>query len=181
MTESAGRYSSASVRSIDQRSFRGAYRVTGASVAVILTKVDGLGVRGITCTSAVSLSADPPMALVCVDVRTEFREHVREAGGFTINYLAEQYTDIAKAFAAQGRELSHLRRALVTGRTGLPTLAYGTVSTLECSLQSDYLSGDHWILTGHIVNARYQIDERPLVYADGAFTGTATPTYRSSR
>lgn len=172
LADSSRAAATSAVPSTDGRSFRGAFRGVAASVAVMLTSTNAGGVRGLTCTSAVSLSACPPMALVCVDVRTGFCELVRQSGGFSINYLAERFAQIATAFAGNDDDLSHLSRAVVAGRTGVPTLAYGTISVLECVLDTASLAGDHWIVTGHISHARYQFDEDPLVYTRGSYRGT---------
>ena len=54
----------------EPRVFRGAFRALAAPVAVLLVAIPGGGVRGMTATSAVSLSGEPPMVLICPDDKT---------------------------------------------------------------------------------------------------------------
>lgn len=151
--------------------FRRAFARVPAAVAVLLTCEPDGAVRGITCTSAGSLSADPPMAIACVDQRTGLAPVIEAAGRFSVNYLAGDREWLARAFATAGRSLDGLGPVVVDGRTGVPVLASGTVAVVECTLEAMYRGGDHWVLHGLVRHARSQPDADPLVHRAGRYSG----------
>lgn len=149
--------------------FRRAFGQVPAAVAVLLASEPDGAVRGITCTSAGSLSVDPPMAVVCVDDRTGLARIVAATGRFSINYLAGDRAWLARAFASAGRSLDGLGVTVVAGRTGVPVLASGTTAVVECALDACHRGGDHWVLHGLVRHARYQHDTEPLLYHAGRY------------
>jgi flavin reductase (DIM6/NTAB) family NADH-FMN oxidoreductase RutF len=149
--------------------FQQAFRQVPGPVAVVLATVPGGAVRGITCTSATSLSGGPPMATFSVDVKTRFADAVREAGRFSINYLAADRADWARAFARGGASLAALAHIVGSGRSSVPTLSSGTCAVLECRLADVVPGGDHWIVTGTVAHARRQSDAPALLYAGGRY------------
>lgn len=153
----------------DVQRFRRSFRGVAGSVAVILTDDGSGGVRGVTCTSAVSLSIDPPMMVLCLDDRTRMRELIESAGGFSTNYLASDYVWVAKAFAGRNQALDDAALSVLSGRTGVPTLGFGTTSVLECQVDSIHSGGDHSILCGRVQHARFQHDAAPLLYGAGHY------------
>lgn len=156
-------------KTAEPRVFRGAFRALAAPVAVLLVATPGGGVRGMTATSAVSLSGEPPMVLICPDAKTGMAELAQEAGVFSINFLAHGFDSIARAFSSAGRTLDGVVPKIVLGQTGVPTLSFGTVSVLECELAYSYPGGDHSILCGLVRHARFQADAAPMLYGSGAY------------
>lgn len=149
--------------------FRRVFGQVPAPVAVLLASEPDGSVRGITCTSAGSLSVDPPMAVVCVDDRTGLARIVAATGRFSINYLAGDRAWLARAFASAGQSLDGLGVTVVAGRTGVPVLASGTTAVVECTLDACHRGGDHWVLHGLVRHARYQHDTEPLLYRAGNY------------
>lgn len=158
---------------IGQESFRRVYRHVPLPVAIVLTDgIDGV-VRGVTCTSATSLSADPPMAVFSVDDKTAFADEVRASGAFSINYLAADRASWARAFAGAGASLDRLAGALGRGRCSSPVLQSGTTVVLECWLVQIVQGGDHWMVSGVIAHARWQADTSALLFCGGRYGGFA--------
>jgi len=149
--------------------FRRAFRHVPGPVAVVLTTTDSGTVQGITCTSATSLSADPPMAIFSVDLKTRFADVVAACGRFSINYLADDRDGWAVAFSRGGSSLSQISHVIRPGRTGVPTLGAGTAVVLECSVDQTVPAGDHTIVTGFINHVRTQSDAELLVYLAGRY------------
>lgn len=147
------------------RTFR---RVPGP-VAVVLTRTADGPVRGITCTSAASLSGSPPMMVFSVDVKTAFADEVRLSRRYSVNFLASDRHAWARAFSVGGAALDALVPVLRDGRGGAPTLATGTAAVLECDVVDIVPGGDHWIVTGRITDTRVQTDAAPLLYLGGRF------------
>ncbi|HEX6470090.1 MAG TPA: flavin reductase family protein [Streptosporangiaceae bacterium] len=158
--------------------FRQAFRRVPAPVAVLLVHAEGGGILGLTCTSAASLSADPPMAVVCVDDKTGVTHAIRQAGRFSVNFLAADRAEWAHAFSSRGRRLDALAGVVGTGRTEVPVLRTGTTSVLECGVAAIHSGGDHWIVCGLVSHARFQADTEPLIYLAGrygVFAGDPSP------
>ncbi|RAJ56576.1 flavin reductase (DIM6/NTAB) family NADH-FMN oxidoreductase RutF [Streptomyces sp. Amel2xB2] len=168
-------------RAVEHTLFRSAFRQVASPVAVLLARTGRGGTRGITCTSAVSLSGRPPMLLVAVDDKTGMTATVRETGRFSVNFLAADRAAWAHAFSSRDQDLGELASVIVPGRTPVPTLAAGTSAVLECRTADVHRGGDHWILCGTVVHARFQADTEPLLYLGGSYgtfhsaTGTAAP------
>lgn len=156
-------------RPVENIRFRHAFRQVPAPVAIVLVHREQGGVLGITCTSATSLSGDPPMALVSVDDKTGVERAVRTAGRFSVNFLAADRAEWARAFSSRGRNLEALAAVIGTGRTPVPTLRTGTTAVLECGVEAIHQGGDHWIVCGLVSHARFQPDTEPLVYLDGHY------------
>lgn len=161
-------------RAVEGIRFRHAFRRVPAPVAIVLVHGEAGGVLGITCTSAASLSGDPPMALVCVDDKTGVERAIRTAGRFSVNFLAADRAEWAGMFSARGRDLGALSGVVGTGRSPVPVLRTGTTAVLECGVAAIHDGGDHWIVCGLVSHARSQSDAEPLVYLDGRY-GTFSP------
>lgn len=149
--------------------FRYSLRQVPAAVSVVLTRSAAGAIRGVTCTSATSVSADPPMALVCVGARTGVADLVREDGWFSINVLAADRSAIARAFTVGGNAIDPDAVRVGPGRSGVPVLITGTVCVLECQLAAVHPGGDHWVLHGTVRHARFQADVHPLCYCRGTY------------
>jgi flavin reductase (DIM6/NTAB) family NADH-FMN oxidoreductase RutF len=149
--------------------FRRAYRRVPGAVAVVLVQTDDGPVRGITCTSATSLSGEPPMTLLSVDTKTLFADEVRLARRYSINYLAADREGWARAFAQGGASLAELAHVIGPGRTAAPVLRSGTTCVLECELAEIFPGGDHWVITGHVAHVRVQADAPALLYEAGRY------------
>ncbi|MEU5906633.1 flavin reductase family protein [Micromonospora sp. NPDC047467] len=156
-------------RLVETPRFRAAFRQVPAPVAILLVPGGAAGVTGLTCTSATSLSGEPPMVMVAVDTKTGLAPLAEQAGRFSVNYLAADRTAWARAFATRGRDLDDLAAAVVAGRTPVPTLATGTTAVLECRTTTIQQGGDHWILCGEVLHARSQTDAEPLLYLNGRY------------
>jgi flavin reductase (DIM6/NTAB) family NADH-FMN oxidoreductase RutF len=148
--------------------FRRSFRGVAGCVAILLAR-DQRGVQGITCTSAGSLSLNPPMIVMCLDDKTNMNPIVSAAGEFSLNYVDTGFAWLARAFSARNQSLDHIAHAVIPGRTGVPTLSYGTTSVLECGLAAIYPGGDHSILVGLVRHARFQYDTAPLLYHAGHY------------
>ncbi|WP_416904360.1 flavin reductase family protein [Micromonospora echinospora] len=154
---------------VEPARFRAAFRQVPAPVAIVLVPGGPAGVTGITCTSATSLSGEPPMVMLAVDEKTRLAPLAEQAGRFSVNYLATDRAPWARAFASRGQDLNELAAVVVAGRTGVPTLATGTTAVLECRTAQVYRGGDHWILCGEVRHARAQTDVEPLLYLGGCY------------
>jgi flavin reductase (DIM6/NTAB) family NADH-FMN oxidoreductase RutF len=151
---------------IDGRLFREAFARVAGSVAVVLAGTPGQDVRAVTCTSAVPVSAEPPMALACLARALGITQLIRETARFSVNFLAGDRAATADAFAGRRPAPAAPHSVVVAGRTGVPTLCTGTVVVLECGLVAVHPGGDHEIVVGEIRHARVQHDAHILLHGE---------------
>lgn len=140
-----------------------------SGVAVLTTRTPDGSVAGMTASSVSSVSLDPPLLSVCVDLSAEIHQPLFDVGMFVINILADDQEELSRRFAAKGTD----RFAGVGYRTveaGLPVLN-GTVAHIECRVQHTFPAGDHSIVVGRVVGGRVEERRRPLIYYRGGYGG----------
>ena len=135
---------------------------------VVAAPAEG-GFRGLTATSFVSVSLEPPLVAVGLDALATTTEAVRTARRFSASLLERRQEFLAERFAGRAplvvpdwREVPH---RLSPG--GLPFVD-GAVAWFECSLEQLHDAGDHVIAVGAVTHAERSGGE-PLVYWDRSF------------
>jgi flavin reductase (DIM6/NTAB) family NADH-FMN oxidoreductase RutF len=150
---------------VDKRAaFIDAMRGVANSVTIVTT--DGpAGRRGATVSAFTSVSADPPMVLVCLHRQSTIAALVKANGVFCVNVLSQGAADLARRFAG----------AMETPWDGLdyvgpdaPRLPGAT--TFVARVASVTAQGSHLIIVGE-VEQTVASGARPLIYLDGAFLG----------
>lgn len=144
--------------------FREAMSSICAPVSVVAA-LDGTRPHGTTVSAVTSVSADPPMALVCLDKRSDLLPVIASSGQFSINILSRGQSEVAGAFARKGNdkfvgvewELLH----------DLPRLD-GVLGWVACSTHELVDAGDHVIVIGNVLAAEVS-KEAPLTYFRRAF------------
>jgi flavin reductase (DIM6/NTAB) family NADH-FMN oxidoreductase RutF len=135
------------------------------SGVAIVTTVDADGTpRGLTTTAVSSVSAEPPLLLVCVDRMSRTLPALR-AGRFVVNFLREGRSELARLFASKRDDkFEHVvwRRSA----SGLPILEDDALAWAECVTVHELTTGDHFVLLGQIEEgAGASADEdAPLMY-----------------
>lgn len=122
--------------------------------------------HGLTVNSFTSVSADPPLILVCIDLRCSLLPFFEAAEHFAVNILAEEQRDLSSRFA----EVPEARFDGVLWRKGIndaPILA-GVLSSFECRREQVLEAGDHKVLIGR-VTALESGSGRPLLYFDSRY------------
>lgn len=128
----------------------------------ITTTVDAAGKWwGFTASAFCSLSADPPLILVCVAKSAECHPAFMAGESFAVHFLAEPHQDLALLFARRGADKFAGGNFELSDR-GLPVLRTAS-SILECSVHARHEGGDHTILVGQVEDAMVGPD-RPVVY-----------------
>ncbi len=139
-----------------------------AGVVVVSARL-GTGYRGLTASSLVSISSEPPMVLVGLEREATTRAAVVEAAAFNVSVLTRAQEFIAERFAGRApavdtawREIPHR-----LGTNGIP-LIEGCAAWLECSLVEVHPAGDHDICVGKVEVAVRGVGD-PLILWDRAF------------
>jgi flavin reductase (DIM6/NTAB) family NADH-FMN oxidoreductase RutF len=139
-----------------------------ASVSV-LTVDTGSERLGLTVSSLVSLSLDPPLVGVSLSRDAAMHELLREAGGFTVNLLAGGQEWLAQHFA-RGVPPIGMWHGVDTeeAERGAPLLA-GALGWVECRLVEEHPVGDHTLFVGQVESVRLGSSAPPLVHVDGSY------------
>ena len=142
-----------------------------ATGVTIVTTLDAIGhPHGMTVNSFASVSLDPPLVLVSIDLKNAILGHFLTSSSFAVNILSEQQAEVSRRFSSAAEDRF---RAVPwrNGVTGAPILQ-GALATLECSLAQTLEAGDHIILIGSVRHAQVG-DGRPLVFFNSAYVRIA--------
>ncbi|GHB70998.1 monooxygenase [Streptomyces viridiviolaceus] len=142
-----------------------------ASGITVVAALDGAEPVGFACQSFASLSLDPPLVMLSVGKASTSWPRIERAGRFCVNILAEDQREVCAALGARGGQ----KFATVPWRPS----PYGTVvidgalATVDCRLAAVHEAGDHYIVTGEVVDLAARENGRPLLYFRSRFaTGT---------
>lgn len=131
----------------------------------IVTTVDQEGnPRGLTCNAFSSVSADPPMLLVCLDRRSTTLEAVHDTGRFVVNFLAAKRGLISDRFAGKHPDKFGGIRWEEAGN-GMPILIDDAIAYAACTVIQTLSAGDHEIVIGSVEEVQPPAaSNEPLVY-----------------
>ena len=135
------------------------------SGVTIVTALDADGApRGLTSNAFASVSADPPLLLVCVDKGSQTLPALQSACGFVVNFLAAGRGDLSNRFASKHTNKFEdvvWRPSEICG--GAPILADDVIAYAECLTEQVVEAGDHFIFVGRIEGG-VVTDGAPLMY-----------------
>ncbi len=152
---------------IDQERFRDVLRNWASGVTVVTTRA-GEKIHGMTVSAFSSVSADPPLVLVCANQASTTHGVIEQGGLFTVNILASHQADIPDVFASPEHEDTRLQSVnWSVGETGAP-LIDEALACLECKVTSAHQEGSHTIYVGE-VEAVHTTNAKPLLYYRGGY------------
>ncbi len=152
---------------LDPERFRQALRRWASGVTIVTAKA-GDEIHGMTVSAFSSVSADPPLVLVCANRSSRTHGTILRAGGFNVNILSREQEPLSGRFASSKTEGSRFEGVpWHAGILGAPVLE-GSLATLECTVSSSHDEGSHTIYIGH-VKACHLRDTQPLVYFQGSY------------
>jgi flavin reductase (DIM6/NTAB) family NADH-FMN oxidoreductase RutF len=139
--------------------FRDAMACIVQPVAVV-TAFDGCRPHGTTVGTVTALSLTPPLVSIALDNGSDLLRIVRRAGWFGINLLRREDADLARRFAAKGRD--KFAGADWTICDSAPRLVRSGM-WVACSVHGTIAAGDHTVIHG-LVRAADVTRFVPLVY-----------------
>ena len=151
---------------IDASSFKRALGQFATGIGVVTSRdAEGRPV-GLTVNAFSSVSLDPPLVLVCIDLRSGANHGIRDSGRFAVSILSEQQEEWSRRFARPGPEkFEGVSFALSTH--GL-LLVPGALVHMECAVRAAHLAGDHTVYVGEILELQVTPGP-PLVYHAGHY------------
>ncbi|MFI6347810.1 flavin reductase family protein [Streptomyces sp. NPDC050560] len=123
---------------------------------------------GMTATSFVSVSLDPPLVAVGLRTGSRMDELLEEQPLWAVSMLTEAQRHIAGRFAMKGRLSDRLLFQdvpCVRGEVSGTLLVQGALATLECRTEARVPAGDHTLLIGRVLTTGLPSpQEGPLLY-----------------
>lgn len=146
-----------------------------ASGVSIVTTADADGIPyGLTMNAVTSLSLDPPMFLVCVDLGSDTLAPMTGSRCYCINVLTARQQELSNRFAKKGEDKFD-GVAWQAGSTGAPVIG-DTLISIECSVSDILDGGDHKIMCGLVeaIHSNDSVDVEPLLYYGGRYAALKT-------
>lgn len=142
-----------------------------AATSVTVVATDGpAGRRGTTVSALSSVSAEPPLLLVCLHRLSPTCGAIEGNGRFTVNLLSERQSAISDVFAGRSLEQGADKFASGDWRLGADgalRLA-GAAATFHCALEAVHAHGTHRIFVGQVLQSAPGA-ERPLLHQERAY------------
>ena len=144
---------------------RGLMRYWPHGVSVL--SVDYEGDRmGVTLSSLVSLSLEPPLVGVSVGKQASCYELLKHAGAFAVSMLGSEQEDIARRFAAGHPPIVHWAGIATREGAVAPLIEGPCVGWIEARVIGAHDAGDHTFFVGEVLSAEPGPGHHALVYRD---------------
>lgn len=139
----------------------------------VITVGEGDNRSGLIVTSAISLSAEPPLLLACVNRNASSWPLLKRYGRFGWSSLGAAHQKVAERFAGFGGIKGNDRYEGAdweTAETGAHLLA-GAPSAFDCDVEEMIDRGTHSIVIGRVRAIRETEEAGALIYWNGGFRG----------
>ena len=146
---------------------RGLMRFVPHNVAVLT--VDHEGNRmGVTISSLVSLSLEPPLIGVSIGKEASSYELVRQAGAFAISMLGSEQEELARRFASGQPPIVHWE-GVETREGTIAPLIEGALGWIEARTRAEHDAGDHTFFIADVVTVEHGPSRSTLMYRDRSY------------
>lgn len=136
---------------------------TGVTIVTTVDPADGAP-RGLTSNAFSSVSADPPLVLVCVDKRSQTLPALQANGAFVVNFLAAGRDQLSNVFASKEPDkFAGVTWDASSLAKGSPILVDDAIAYAECITAQVIEAGDHYVFLGRIEGGG-ATDSAPLMY-----------------
>jgi flavin reductase (DIM6/NTAB) family NADH-FMN oxidoreductase RutF len=132
-------------------------------VAVVTTR----GPAGLTTNAFSSLSLDPMLVLVCLDLESRTLAAVREHRRLAVNVLSKAQRELAVTFSGKAAHVTKFRDVEWREESSVPVLA-GTVAWVAGPVLELVPGGDHVIAITSVESGNAPGGE-PLVFHEGEY------------
>ena len=136
---------------------------------VAVLAVDHEGDRmGVTISSLVSLSLDPPLIGISVGKQASLYELLRNAGAFALSILGGEQEDLALRFASGRPPLVHWDGVRMREGQFAP-LIDGALGWIEARTRAEHEAGDHTFFVADAVSVERGPARTALMYRDRSY------------
>ncbi len=135
---------------IEKDFFRQVLGQFATGVTVVTTNYKG-SLSGLTVNAFCSVSLDPPLVLVCVDLTSNTLPLIRASKNFAVNILTNKQEHLSRCFATPSAERyeNFCFAEYTTAATGAPILT-DTLAFIDAHVVAEYPGGDHIIFLGQV-------------------------------
>ena len=107
---------------------------------------------GLTVNAFCSVSLNPPLILICIDLTSTTCPGIRDSGVFAVNMLTEKQEELSRCFATASAERyeGFCHACYHVAATGAPIID-DTLAFIDARVVAEYPGGDHAIFLGQVV------------------------------
>jgi flavin reductase (DIM6/NTAB) family NADH-FMN oxidoreductase RutF len=136
-------------------------------VSVLTVDYEG-DTMGVTVSSLVSLSLDPPLVGVSIGKEASCYELLRRAGRWAVSLLGGDQEELARRFAAGRPPIVHWDGVATRDGTLAP-LIEGAVGWIEAHTRAEHDAGDHTFFIGDVVAVGHGPAKSALMYRESTY------------
>lgn len=151
----------------DPKTLRNAMGCFATGITVITTVSSTGEPVGLTVNSFSSVSLDPPLVLACLGKNVGSLHAFKSADAFAINVLHMGQQPLSNLFASKGQD-RFKQTQWETWEHQVP-IVENSLASFECLKRDEIEQGDHVILVGEVVKARFEQRRDPLLYHCGRY------------
>lgn len=151
----------------DARTLRDAMGCFATGVTVVTGMNEDGQPIGLTANSFTSVSLDPPLLLVCIAKTAGSLKALEASQYFGVNVLHIGQQGISNTFAKPGED-RFSNTPWQRGEHEVPMIS-GALANFECSRHQVTDGGDHVILIGEVLRAKFEPRRDPLLYFGGKY------------
>jgi flavin reductase (DIM6/NTAB) family NADH-FMN oxidoreductase RutF len=152
---------------VEGEELRGLMREWPHGVSVLTVDYEG-DRMGVTVSSLVSLSLEPPLIGVSIGKEASSYELLRRAGAFAVTLLGAGQEEIARRFAAGWPPIVHWEGVAVREGKVAP-LIEGALGWIEARTAAEHDVGDHTFFVGNVVSLEHGPSTSALVYRESEY------------
>jgi flavin reductase len=146
---------------------RGLMRLWPHGVSILSVDVDG-DRMGVTVSSLVSLSLEPPLVGVSIGKDASCYELLRSAGRFAVSLLGSEQEELARRFAAGYPPIVHWQ-GVPTREGQVAPLIEGALGWIEAETIAEADAGDHTFFIADVLSIEHGPSHHALVYRESAY------------
>ncbi len=154
---------------MDIQDFYDGMAKVACSVTVVTTNGPA-GKAGITVSSMSSVSADPPILLICIHKDSPICNMIRDNGRFCVNVLKSDQTELSELFAGrlETDNTSLFNKAEWSFSENEAPVLMDALVSFDCLVSKTVLAGSHHVFFGNISDIRISYGEA-LIYANRTY------------
>src|SRR3989442_3864892 len=133
---------------VDRETFAEIMASSPSGVAFVTTLDEAGEPKGLTTSAVASVSAEPPLLLVCVDFTSRTLPALRAGGRFLVNFMRAGTAELCRLFASKAED----KFAAVAWRpteSGMPLLHEDAIAWAAGVTVQEVEAGDPVVLVGH--------------------------------
>lgn len=144
-------------------------------VSIVTTLDEYCSPHGMTCSSLMSVTLQPPTLLVSIRRGSPTLAALRANGAFAVNLLHARAASTAQLFATPVSDRFNNVAWRPAPRSGMPWLHSDAVAVADCRLIQAIPIGDHVLTVGRVV-ATERAAGAPLLYGLRRYSAWPEPT-----